>query len=115
MKVSYSIQPLAANAKVPLVAYGPFSAGLSNLPFFLRATQSNKDQMAMMVSPKHAFIVSSSASILFIHFLCVLQTAPLMAVAVGEVSDRQRALVENRSPRGFLGWTMLEGKTRRKM
>ena len=50
LKVAYSVQPLAAKAKVALVAYGPFSAGLSNLPFFLRTTQSNKDQMAMMVS-----------------------------------------------------------------
>ena len=96
LKVAYSIQPFAAKAKVPLVAYGPFSAGLSNLPFFLRATKSNKDQMAMMVSRQHAFIVPSSASILFIHFSHVLQTASLMAVAVGEVSDRQRALIENR-------------------
>ena len=50
LKVAYSVQPLAAKAKVALVAYGPWSAGLSNLPFFLRTTQSNKDQMAMMVS-----------------------------------------------------------------
>ena len=50
IKVAYAIQPLAAASKVPLLGYGPYSAGLSNLPFFLRTTQSNKDQMLMMVS-----------------------------------------------------------------
>ena len=50
IKVAYAIQPLAASSKVPLLGYGPYSAGLSNLPFYLRTTQSNKDQMLMMVS-----------------------------------------------------------------
>ena len=76
IKVAYAIQPLAAAAKVPLLGYGPYSAGLSNRPFFLRTTQSNKDQMLMMVS--HHL---RSASIFF-HFKTLIVAANVWTVAV---------------------------------
>jgi len=57
--VAYTIQPFAAVSRTPLIDIGSLSAGLVNLPFFLRLTASHRQQFLMMAAMCQSVNLSS--------------------------------------------------------